>query len=464
MAVRKNNPSPGAELKRLLRDFSDTQLVEFLIADVNGVLRGKRVPLRDVGKCVTQGFEMPGSTVLLDTLGDVIDGSSWSADDGDPDVTAKLVGGSLAPVPWAKRPTAQALFRLFEVSGQPFVADPRSVLEQSLAPLKKRSLRIVMAAELEFYLLEAKAAVPTPRTSRVPGTGRAQPGPQVYNTDDLADVDDFLNELHDICAAQSIPAGATTSEFSPGQFEINLQHVENPVLACDHAVLLKRAVKALARRHGFVACFMAKPFAELSGSGLHIHLSLYAGDGKNYFSRGSDHLARPPYSARLRHAVGGLRNTMAESTALFAPNANSYRRLRADSFAPVEPNWGSNHRNVALRIPLCSADNLRIEHRAAGADANPYLVTAAILAGIEYGLKNRCDPGPMVAEGQSLKRKRGIPDRWNVALDKLARGKVLPDHLGRPFVNAYLANRRQEERRFHNAISNLDYDWYLRAV
>lgn len=464
MAARKKPQTPGAELKRLLRDYPETDSIEFLIADVNGVLRGKRIQPRDFKKCVTKGFEMPGSTVLLDALGDVISGAPWSAHDGDPDVVARLIRGSLAPVPWARKPAAQALFRLLEVNGQPFAADPRSVLERSVEAFKKRSLSVVMAAELEFYLLEAEAEKPTPHVSRVPGIGRPQPGPQVYTTDDLADVDDFLDELHEVCDAQSIPAGTTTSEFSPGQFEINLQHVDNPVLACDHAVLLKRAVKAVARRHGFVACFMAKPFTALSGSGLHVHLSLYSGDGRNYFSQSSERLSRPLYSARLRHAIGGLRHTMAEATAFFAPNANSYRRLRADAFAPVEPNWGSNHRNVALRIPLCSADNLRIEHRAAGADANPYLVTAAILAGIDFGLKNRCDPGPMVAEGQPLKPRRGIPDRWNVALDKLARGKVLPGYLGRPFVKAYLANRRQEEQRFHNAVGNLDYDWYLRAV
>lgn len=464
MAARKTAQLPGAELKRLLRDYPDTAVIEFLIADVNGILRGKQVQPQDFKKCVSDGFVMPGSTVLLDTLGDVIDDAPWSANDGDPDVAARVVGGSLAPTPWTKKPSAQALFRLLTVNGDPFPADPRQVLERSLQQLKKRCPRIVMAAELEFYLLDAETDKPTAKVSRVPGVGRPQPGPQVYTTDDLADIEEFLNELHDVCIAQSIPAGTTTSEFSPGQFEINLQHVADPVLACDHAVLLKRAVKAVARRHGYVACFMAKPFAELSGSGLHIHMSLYDANGNNYFSHGRESRASPPYSARLRHAVGGLRKTLPEATALFAPNANSYRRLRADAFAPVEPNWGSNHRNVALRIPLCTADNLRIEHRVAGADANPYLVTAAMLAGIDYGLRNRCDPGRMVAEGESLRLKRGIPDRWSDALTKLERGKILSDYLGKTFVAAFLANRRQEERRFHNAVSNLDYDWYLRAV
>lgn len=463
MAARKKI-APSVELKRLLRNNPDTGVIEFLIADINGILRGKQVQAHEFEKCVCDGFVMPGSTVLLDTLGDVIDGVRWSADDGDPDVSARFVPGSLAPIPWAKKSSAQALFRFSGDDGEPFFADPRHVLERTVARLAKRCPKIVMAVELEFYLLDAKADKPTPRASRIPGLGRPQPGPQVYTPDDLWEVENFLVDLHEVCARQSIPAGTTTSEFSPGQYEINLHHVDDPVLACDHAVLLKRAVKAVARRHGFVACFMAKPFAELSGSGMHVHMSLYDSKGKNYFSHGKESMATPPFSARLRHAVGGLKKTMPEATAVFAPNANSYRRLRAETFAPVEPNWGANHRNVALRIPVCSQKNLRFEHRTSGADANPYLVTAAILAGVDYGLRNRCDPGRMVAQGENITLKRGLPDRWNTALDKFARSKVLAEYFGKDFCAFFLANRRQEERFFHNQVSNADYDWYLRAV
>ena len=133
-------------------------------------------------------------------------------------------------------------------------------------------------------------------------------------------------------------------------------------------------------------------------------------------------------------------------------------------FAPVEPNWGVNHRNVAIRIPLSDEKNLRFEHRVAGADANPYLVTAAILAGVHYGMKNRCDPGPMVEEGQVINVKRKIPNRWDAAIDKFARSKVLPQYFGEEYCRLYVAHRRDESRRFHNVVSNVDFDWYLRGV
>ncbi len=463
MARQKTDPLQ-IELKRFLRKHPDTDVMELLIADLPGVLRGKRIRRKEFAKTFSDGFCLPGGTVLIDSIGDVIDGIPWSADDGDPDINARIVPGSLAPVPWAQRPAAQALYRFYTRNGEPFFADPRRVLERAAEPLQKMGLRIVMATELEFYLLDAKADRPTARVSRVPGIGRPQPGPQVYNPDDLWDIENFLNDLNDVCEAQNIPAGTTTSEFAPGQFEINLEHVDNPVLACDHGVLLKRAIKAVARQHGFVACFMAKPFEEDSGSGLHIHMSLVDKNGKNYFSQGKENMASPPFSARLRHAIGGLAKTMAEGTAIFAPNANSYRRLRPEMFAPVEPNWGANHRNVALRVPVSDEKNLRFEHRTSGADANPYLVTSAILAGVHYGLKNKCDPGRMVEEGEVITLKRKIPNRWDDAIDKFSRSKIFPQYLGEEYCRIYALHRRDESRRFHNIVSNADFDWYMRAV
>ena len=452
------------ELRAFLKRHPQTASMELLIPDMAGVLRSKRIQQREFSKTFESGFCMPAGTVMLDTLGDTIPRMQYSADDGDPDVFAETVPGTLSVMPWSRKPSAQALFRFYDADGSPFFGDPRAVLERAIAPFTKMKLRIVMAVELEFYLLDAHSDRPTARVSRVPGIGRPQPGPQVYHPDDLHDIERFLDDLHEVCEQQNIPAGTTTSEFAPGQFEINLHHVDDPVRACDHAVLLKRAIKAVAREHGTVACFMAKPFEDDAGSGMHVHLSLVDRNGRNYFSQGRESLASPPYSARLRHAVGGLRKTMAEATAIFAPNANSYRRLRPEMFAPVEPNWGSNHRNVAIRIPVSDEGNLRFEHRTSGADANPYLVTAAILAGVHHGLQEKLDPGRMVEPGEMISLKRKLPNRWDAALDRFARAKVLPQYLGGDYCAAFLTNRRDEARRFHNIVSNADFDWYLRAV
>ena len=201
MTVKKT-VSPRTELKRFLRQYPDTGVIDFLVADINGILRGKQVQAHEFEKCIGEGFVMPGSTVLLDTLGDVTRGVRWSAHDGDPDVAARFVGGSLAPAPWAGKPSAQALFRLIGDDGEGFFADPRQVLERTAATLQKRCPKIVMAVELEFYLLDARSDRPTPRAPLVPGLGRPQPGPQVYTPDDLREVEEFLTDLHEVCAAQ----------------------------------------------------------------------------------------------------------------------------------------------------------------------------------------------------------------------------------------------------------------------
>ena len=133
-------------------------------------------------------------------------------------------------------------------------------------------------------------------------------------------------------------------------------------------------------------------------------------------------------------------------------------------FAPVEPNWGVNHRAVSVRVPMSDEKNLRFEHRVAGADANPYLVAAAVVAGVHHGLKNRCDPGRMVEEGESVTLKTKIPVRWEAALNRFARGKILPEYLGDEYCRYFVGNRRAEAEAFHNTVSPLDFEWYLRNV
>ena len=159
-----------------------------------------------------------------------------------------------------------------------------------------------------------------------------------------------------------------------------------------------------------------------------------------------------------------MANIMAESMAIFAPNANSYRRYGRNSYVPCAPNWGPNHRDLALRIPLSSPENTRVEHRVAGADANPYLVMAAVLAGIHHGIVSKSDPGVMVQAGQEVDDEVALPVRWELALDAFAAGTVLPEYIGKTYHEVFGKCRREECDRFHSEISERDYEWYLRAV
>jgi glutamine synthetase len=204
---------------------------------------------------------------------------------------------------------------------------------------------------------------------------------------DLNEFSGLLAHISAACSAQRIPAGTALAEYGPGQFEVNLHHSANVAGACDQAIRFKRLVRGVATQHGMEATFMAKPYAEMAGSGAHLHVSLLDENGRNVFAS-----TDPAGNDILRHAIGGLATTMSDAMLIFAPTINSYRRYRAQAYVPLNPSWGVNNRGVALRIPVSDAENRRVEHRVAGADANPYLLTAAVLAGIHPGQTRQLDP------------------------------------------------------------------------
>lgn len=453
------------ELKEFLAAHPDTQMMEVLMPDINGIPRGKRIPRREFETFFTSGLKSPVSASLMDTSGDISETLFKARYEGDPDRMIFPVAGSLCRIPWLESNTAQVLATFRELSGEICYRDPRNVLQRAMQPLQDMGLKPVVATETEFYLLEdTKGSVPKPLRGRVPGTGIRQPGLQFGMLEDLWDVDGFLETVRSGAVEQGIPVTSVLSEFSGGQFEINLHHVEDALQACDQAIMLKRLIKGSARSNGLGATFMAKPFEGVAGSGLHVHISLYDTDGNNVLADPASD-ATPPIGDRMRHAVGGLAETMGDSMAIFSPNANSYRRLVLGNFAPVSPNWGYNHRAVALRIPVSGTADTRIEHRVAGADSNPYLVMAALMAGLHHGLSNACDPGEMIMPSQQLpEEKVTLPIRWREAVQTFQRSSVLPRYLGEQYHQIYATVKLDECQEYHERISPLDYEYYLRAV
>jgi len=453
------------ELEQYLCLHPDVATLEVVSVDMNGMLRGKRMPRGELETFFSKGVTAPGSIPLMNSLGDSCDDLGIGNLDGDPDKRLRPVAGSLAPVPWLQSDTHQVLATWFELDDSPLLWDPRVILRNVMQSLTDMGLQVVIATELEFYLLaDATGPRPQPRLAPIPGTTLGQGGIQFGSQDDLWEFDNFLDGARQACEQQNLPATTAHTEWAPGQFEINLHHVNDVVLACDHAVLLKRLIKGMAWHQDMGATFMAKPFAEHSGSGLHVHISVYDESGANIFAD-PESAQRPPISQRMRHAIGGLAATMGEAQAIFAPNANSYRRLRPGSYAPLTPNWGYNHRDMSLRIPVSDAKNLRIEHRVAGADANPYLVVAAVLAGIHHGLNHQCDPGPEVPEGTYVgEEKITLCTEWGAALQVFEEAQILPAYLGAEYAQLFSIIRRDEYNQHQAVISNLDYEWYLRSV
>ena len=451
------------ELSLFLETHPQLETLELLVPDMNGIIRGKRINVDEADTLYENGLNFPAATHLLDSSGNVIDDLILGTDDGDPDFTARPVENSLVMVPWLDNPTAQAIITLVDRDNEPYASESRNILKKTVAILNEQGLYPTVAVELEFYLIHDPDALSiSPRYGPVPGTRLLQAGPQVYSLEDLRELDPFFNQLQANCKLQEIPVGTTISEFSTGQFEVNLHHVDDPLLAADHAILLRRAVRETAKSFGLGATFMAKPFMETAGSGMHIHISLQDSDGNNLFN--ADENDATGFNTNLQYAVGGLAETMAEGMAIFCPNANSYRRFQPGFFAPITPNWGPNHRNLSIRIPLSDNKNIRIEHRASGADANPYLVMACVLAGIHYGLINKITPPAMIAEGEVIDPEITLPVKWDKALDAFEKATVLNEYLGSEYSDLFLRSRRCEMDRFTSQISNKDFEWYLRSI
>ena len=454
-----------SELEDFLARNPDIQLLELLMPDANGLLRCKRIQRQEFVALFEGHYSVPRTVPFLGVRGDMYRGFDPSEFGGDPDEVLLPLAGTLARIPWLDSPVAQVLTS-YTIDGGLDWVDPRSPLLSVLERYGASGLSPVVATELEFYLLDSGDDIrPRPRLGRVPGTSLRQEGIQYCMPDDLFDCDAFLNDVRTACEIQGVPLTAIHSEFSPGQWEINTHHQHDAVTACDHAMLLRRIVKGVARRHGFGATFMAKPFGDIAGSGMHIHVSVYDGAGRNVFAD-PDPIEPPRITPPLRHAVAGLGDTVNEAMAIFAPNANSYRRFKAGAFAPATPSWGYDHREVALRIPRSSEQNRRIEHRIAGADANPYLVTAAVLAGIHVGLERRNEPGdaPVPREADLSDVTTTLPTRLDEALKLFRDGALLPSYLGEKFVGAYVTMRQGESDDYHGQVPDLDYAWYLRAL
>ncbi len=452
--------SPLREVETFLADFPDTQAVDVIFADLSGVVRGKRYPVADLPRIYKDGLAFPASSFLLDTAGANTDAGGRGFSDGDPDCFAVPIPDTLDRVPWSAQPLAQVLLTFRERGGTPLFFEPRNVLARVAERLEAElGLTACVAFELEFYLIDrVRAAWGTPQPPISPATGERDRATQVYGMDQVDAFGAVLTDIVESCSAQGVPTGAISAEYAPGQFEINLRHVEDPLAAADDCVLFKRAVKGVARKYDMQATFMAKPYPGESGNGMHLHVSLFDRQGRNVLDDGAGGI-----SETFRHALGGILESLPEAMAFLAPNINSYRRYQPDIFVPIRRSWAEENRSVALRVPLGKGSAKRVEHRMPGADANPYLTLATVLAGMHHGIARQVDPGPPATGNAGTAFDPGLPMRPRTALDKLRRGTILRDHLGSDYVDLYIQAKQAEYEAFEAAITPQEYQWYLLA-
>lgn len=450
-----------AECEAFLEAHPEIAFVEVFFTSMTGVPRGKRLRIHELKAIYEYGRFLPGSILVVDTNGADCEETGLVWEDGDADRRARPVPGTLKPAPWLGPDVAQVMLSLYELDGTPNDLDPRHVLKRVLDRFAADGLTPVVACELEYYLVDlerdADGALLPARSAL---TGQRPSGIQVYGLPELEAAAPFLRELWATADVLGVPLEGAISEFAPGQVELTLKHKPNALEAADDAVIYKRAAKGVALRHGCEATFMAKPWADRAGSGFHLHVSVNDEAGNNLCA--SEDVEGSPL---LRHAIGGMKALLGDCMAILAPNANSYRRFKANSYAPVAPTWGVNNRTVSLRVPAGPPPTRHVEHRVAGADANPYLVLAAILACVHHGISQKIDPGPAVqGDGYAAAKAMNarLPSNWFAAVDLFDASAVMRDYLGERFVDMFVSVKRTEQARFNEVVTALDIDWYLR--
>lgn len=443
--------SVESPVRKFLEGHPGIETIEVVLTDLNGIYRGKWLPVGAISKVLDGKLKIPLTAVAPDVWGR--DVNALCEKTGDGDGICDAIEESIRPLPWLSRPTAQLFLQINTEDGQPWEWDPRVILGKVFERYRKQGLRPVCAPELEFCLLEEeRGADGRPRIPSSRVNGECRIGGQLYSTEMMQEQSALLHEIRKTCEAMSVPLDGLLKELAPGQYEINLHHVENPLHSADNAQLLKQVIKSVARKYGYIASFMAKPFGDRDGNGFHTHVSVLDENGRNIFDDGSDQ-----GSDRLRHAIGGLAAAMADSMLLFAPHLNSYRRLQLGVHGPLAPTWGHENRYVAMRIPNGEGAARRIEHRIAGADANPYLSLAVILAGIMQGLEQETDPGPP-ADARPGKPRATLPGDWSAALSAFESSAFIRQQLGGGFQQAFAAVKRAEQEEFAAAVTPLEYD------
>ncbi|WP_208347795.1 glutamine synthetase family protein [Pseudaestuariivita rosea] len=400
------------------------------VVDLNGQWRGKRLPQEFANKT----NRMPLSALNVDIFGADIENSPLLFATGDRDGVLHPTDRGPVPMPWLDQPGHLIPQWMYREDGQPFAGDSRHCLAQILDKYEQKGWTVQAATELEFYLARDIQL-------SAPASAALYPSDNILSLAELDHFESFFNDLYSGCQAMDIPAQAAMSECGTGQFEVNLIH-RDAMQTADNTLLFKTLAKGLARKHGLIATFMAKPFEQDAGNGLHVHFSVLNQSGENIFDDGS-----AMGNNLLKHAIGGCLQAMAPSTLFFAPHQNSYDRFVDASHAPTAACWGYDNRTVALRIPAGPPNARRIEHRVAGGDVNPYLMLAAILGAAFIGIEDRTDPPAPITGNAYAQDLPGLHTDWQSAI------RALEDQfLARIFPQQLLDNlhrtKLQEVRKF----------------
>jgi glutamine synthetase len=418
--------------KKLTKD--GIKYVQIETPDLDGGLRGKFVSL-------DKGLSASGSafcTILygLTVADDVFESEHSSFDNGFPDMFAIPDPDTIVPLP-STEATAAVICDACSPEGDYYPMSPRSVLRKAIAGAADLGYDARFGVEYEAFVFERDDTLTN--AARHNDLTPLSPMWNAYSLVRMVETRDLAKTFMERMNEAGMSVDAVHTELGFGMVEIALSHAP-PLEAADQAARAKLYFRELCRERGLTATFMAKWREGESGSGGHIHQSLWR-DGKPAFA-GDRH----GLSEVGRSYVAGLVEHLVDFAPVFYPNVNSYRRMDAGAWSPENASWGTDNRTAAVRvITQPSSKAVRAEHRAPGADANPYLTIAAMLAGGTMGVSQKLELGePAQANASTETRFKPLPRTLPDATSAFASSTAAKIAFGEEFVAHYALSRRQE--------------------
>jgi glutamine synthetase len=442
----------------------EVETVVTALPDLYGRLVGKRITGRFfLDEVAGHGMHVCDYLLACDMEMDPTPGygfTSWETGYGDLHAVPDF--GSLRLAAWHDR-SALVLCDAVGADGAPVPVAPRSILRRQLERAAARGLVPMMASELEFFLLAEDFAAARARGYR--DLPRTQGYIEDYHVLSGSMVEDVIGEIRRQMDASAVPVEFSKGEWGPGQHEINLRFAPALEMA-DRHVVYKLGAKEIAHRAGRALTFMAKLDAGLAGSSLHVHSSLWSPGGEPLFAGPGRPLEGTPVEAPdlFRHYLGGLLAHARELAVFFAPTVNAYKRFRPGTFAPTGIAWSYDNRTAGFRV-VGRGPSLRVECRIPGADGNPYLVYAALLAAGLDGIERKLDPGPMfqgdVYRAEGLPQ---VPHSLVEAIRELEASRFAREAFGDAVVDHLLHFARTEQACFDAAVTDWERARYLERI
>jgi glutamine synthetase len=404
------------ELEQTKKYIQDHQIhsVEIGFGDVRGAMIGKRLPSRFLLEHLTDGTGLCRAPLTWDVQSEYFSTSPFAGFAyGGSDMILKPDYSTLREIPWRKG-TAFVLADLDTDKGERIQVAPRQVLQNVLSRLEKTGYVSKVGSEIEFYLLD---------NNKQPLFG----GKETYSIGKISQYSDIVDQLQRNLETFQIPVEAIHTEYGPGQMEVILEY-SDALTNADNSIIARNTIKETARKNGLYATFMARVWDKESGSGYHLHQSLWTKDGKNAFAE--DKTILEQYSA-------GLLASTRELMALCCPTVNSYKRLTDMSFAPTRVGIGYDNRTVSTRL-LGQGNGTRLEQRTGAADANAYFLIAASIAGGLYGLEQKL-PAPKITEGNGYFNETlpEIPRTLKDAAVLFDKSEKAVEYFGKEFVDIF---------------------------